>query len=279
MKKLLQRTALAAAGLFVVGAQAGPFILAGTDADEHGSFASGANQDGWLFMQRALENIAAGVTNGNKTIYTLGSESSALTAANSAFNGSSLATLASGWSIVNLNGAAAINTFFSGVGVGSAGIIMLDSGGNVGGGLSNDEEDALFANRNAINSFVGGGGGLFSQANDYRWLGGLVAGLSVATDQETGLALTASGFAAFPGLNNGDLSAGPYHSNFLGVGSIPVLATGIGAVSRYNVIIGSSGGSITDPVAAIPEPSTYALMLAGLGLVGFMARRRRDTAA
>jgi len=29
-------------------------------------------------------------------------------------------------------------------------------------------------------------------------------------------------------------------------------------------------------VAAIPEPSTYALMLAGLGFVGFVARRRRS---
>lgn len=29
-----------------------------------------------------------------------------------------------------------------------------------------------------------------------------------------------------------------------------------------------------DPVAAVPEPSTYALMLGGLALVGFMARRR-----
>ncbi|HEY0855909.1 MAG TPA: PEP-CTERM sorting domain-containing protein [Albitalea sp.] len=29
------------------------------------------------------------------------------------------------------------------------------------------------------------------------------------------------------------------------------------------------------PVPGIPEPETYALMLAGLGIVGFMARRRR----
>jgi hypothetical protein len=30
-------------------------------------------------------------------------------------------------------------------------------------------------------------------------------------------------------------------------------------------------------VAAVPEPSTYALMLAGLGLVGFVARRRKKS--
>jgi len=28
-------------------------------------------------------------------------------------------------------------------------------------------------------------------------------------------------------------------------------------------------------VAAVPEPETYALMLAGLGLLGFMARRKK----
>ncbi|HRB97013.1 MAG TPA: PEP-CTERM sorting domain-containing protein [Nitrosomonas sp.] len=33
------------------------------------------------------------------------------------------------------------------------------------------------------------------------------------------------------------------------------------------------------PISPIPEPQTYAMLLAGLGLIGFMARRRKETAA
>ncbi|MEA3405765.1 MAG: PEP-CTERM sorting domain-containing protein [Pseudomonadota bacterium] len=44
-------------------------------------------------------------------------------------------------------------------------------------------------------------------------------------------------------------------------------------------LLGSSGDfveySISGTVPAIPEPSTYALMITGLGLVGFMASRRK----
>jgi hypothetical protein len=39
----------------------------------------------------------------------------------------------------------------------------------------------------------------------------------------------------------------------------------------------SYGGTLN--VSAVPEPETWAMMLGGLGLMGFMARRRKKTEA
>ena len=42
-----------------------------------------------------------------------------------------------------------------------------------------------------------------------------------------------------------------------------------------NQIQDKATGDLLSQTIPIPEPSTYALMLGGLGLIGFMARRRR----
>jgi hypothetical protein len=39
---------------------------------------------------------------------------------------------------------------------------------------------------------------------------------------------------------------------------------------------GSFGANIN--LAPVPEPETYGMMLAGLGILGFLARRRKDAA-
>jgi hypothetical protein len=262
---------LAAASLMASSvAFAGPFILAGTDADDHGSVSGGVNQDGWFFMQRALENLGAGVTNGNTTVAFLGSTSSALTAATSAFNLSSLAGTG-GWT------SAAISTgsfadFFSGVGtvnIGNVGILMMDSDGNVGGGVNGS---AFVPYASIINNFVGAGGGLFSQANGYAWLTALLPAVTVTNSQATGLTLTAAGNSIFPGLTNADLSAGPHHNYFNNFSPIPVLANRTN--TNLAVIIGGTGGSITNPGGpSVPVPGSVALLGAGLVLLGALRRQ------
>ena len=59
----------------------------------------------------------------------------------------------------------------------------------------------------------------------------------------------------------GGLTAGSFKLSFLGMNSTP-----------DSSFYGGSVGAVTTPV---PEPETYALMLAGLGVIGFMASRRR----
>lgn len=61
-----------------------------------------------------------------------------------------------------------------------------------------------------------------------------------------------------------------FGSNLIGLTAAAGDATG----GFETFFVASAGGGVTTP---IPEPETYALMLAGLGALGFVAKRRRRT--
>jgi len=105
----------------------------------------------------------------------------------------------------------------------------------------------------------------------------------VVTDPETGL-----GYDSFLTQN---LSAGNYTATLTQFGSFangPLLSDGFTGSGQYifggrdshwaldiqNVNAAAVGASYVSAVSPVPEPESYALLLAGLGLVSLVARRR-----
>lgn len=117
----------------------------------------------------------------------------------------------------------------------------------------------------ALNNYGGvgevklSGGGTFSFEN--LWLRSWFGSSNAAT--VTGL---------LNGVQVGSVSASigsgwtNYAGNFSQIDTLRIGANGYFLVDDI---------TLNSPVAPVPEPETYAMMLAGLGMVGFLARRRR----
>jgi hypothetical protein len=300
MNSLKTIFAAACASFAMASAFAGPVIIAGTDADDHGSAtAAGVNLQGWEFMQRAFSNIGRAVTNGNKVAVCIGCNGLEASAAfASSFAGASL----TGWTTVTLTTAAQITNFFAGTGatnINNSGIIYMPTvADNIDGGIDDTQLAIVNLNGGKINSFLSTGGGLFTQEQTnstigYRWLTSLLPGLVVSGDNAvdaSNLRLTAQGQAQFPGLTDAELSAAtPWHAYFTGnFGALQSLVVGNGdGVGGFNdtvvlgggfaggggVIVCGTPGQPACPPVGVPVAPTLPML--ALGLTAILGLRRK----
>lgn len=159
----------------------------------------------------------------------------------------------------------------------SAVVVASDHGGMLGA----SELSFLNAHAGDILSFLNAGGGLYAEAesNATGMIGatprfGFLPFLVSSSDfqaAETGNTLTP--FGAGLGLVTADINGNFSHNFFSSTGGMNLvdLFNGNAEMPLTLAFRGQIGPGGVNPV---PEPETYALMLAGLGMLGAFARRR-----
>jgi hypothetical protein len=240
-------------------ASAGPVILGGDDLTDHGRVdSSGQPQEGWLYLQKALANVSSQVTRPNDgTVAALGSSSAPPENSGDAGAAIGVAAAGAGLGVTYHDGDAEIKAFFARLGAGQQRprIIWLagSEASNDLGSCSGSEQQAISANAAALDDFVSNGGGLISHGTCYDWIKTLLPGIDAKeTGSSDDLFLTPDGLAAFPGLTDQDINAGPWHNHFEGnFGGMRVLVRSRNvkdaAGQEAAVVIGGSAVTIRPP--------------------------------
>lgn len=273
-------------------ASGGPVILGGDDLTDHGCVDSGVNEAGWLYIEKAVGNILN--TPGNITrpgndgsIAALGSAPSTATCSDAgAAIGSAAAAL--GKTVTYYDGAAALTQFFNDLTSGNVNPAMLwIPGTDASNDLDSTEGAVLAANAQKIAAFVASGGGLMAHGCDgefdcqtaYGWLTVVLPGIVVAEGCTVdGAMLTPLGQAAFPGLSDADIQAGPCHNHFEGdFGGLGVLARD--GEGRAFILGGGSGTTLLGTRGApIGGPTIVVLLSTLLALLGIRRLRMASRA-
>ena len=236
----------------------GPVILGGDDLTDHGSVSGGDAQNGWLYIQRAIENIGPNVTRaGNDgSIAALGSAAGSVATSGDAGAAIDLAGSKTGRAVTHYEGPTEIDTFFTELASAAAKPAIIHLAGT---GASNDfdstEETAITAHATEIAAFVSSGGGLLSHGTFYDWLTALLPGATTVSGGGSGdLYFTADGLTDLPSLTVSDINAGPWHNRFEGdLGGLKVLVRSSSILDSSDanaaVIIGGSQVTFETPTA------------------------------
>jgi hypothetical protein len=99
-------------------------------------------------------------------------------------------------------------------------------------------------------------------------------------DQGQGVVFTEHASATLSGFTlDPEPSSGPRNLNFTGDLADADTANASFMISPFDPGAGNTATFTLTQVPTIPEPETYAMLLAGLGLMGFMAKRRNNNQA